>query len=595
VASKLDKKDLHADSLKEFQAGSTGWEDIYKEGLEDLHFVKGNQWPEEIKSQRLEQGRPILTINKLWKFTKNVIGDQKQNRPQIKVLPSDSKADITTAQILNDIIRHIEYKSEAPMIYDTGFNQCLTSSIGFWRVISKYEDGLTFDQCLRIELIPNQFSVLFDPKAKDPMLTDARYCFISTWMSRDEFEDKYPKADTSSWPSESSQDLHAGWWEDDKVRVAEKYYFVPRKVKIAQLNTGEIIEINDETREYLLEQGFTIEKERTAEKRELWWCKMNGHEVIDGPYKQPGKYIPVVPVLGDMLDVEGKRTIFSLIRHAKDPQRMYNYHASTATETVGLQPKAPWIVTADQIQGYEKYWREAGKGIKPFLPYNFIPGQPTPTRVSPPTVPTGAFAETEKADRQIYETIGMTPPSLGEPSNERSGKALAMRQRSADKSVYSFFDNHSRAIAHTGKILVDLIPHYYDTERIIKIQGDDGQLKQLVINQTTFNPDTFEDEIINSLEDAGEYDVVLVAGASYQTKRQEMADFMMQSLQYAPMYAPVILPEIMKNMDAPGAQELAEKMYKLMPPEMRAALTGQPIQEGAPPGASMDQPPPAAT
>jgi hypothetical protein len=577
----INKIDLHSDSLKEFTIASTGWKDIYGEGAEDEYFVAGNQWPSDILAERTEAKRPTPVFNKLWKFIKNVQGDQKQNRPQIKVLPSDSNSDPIMAEILQDIIRHIEYKSQADVVYDTGFNQCLSSSVGFWRVISKYEDGETFNQCLRIELIPNQYSVLFDPKAKDPMFTDAKYVYLSTWLSKDEFEHKYKDKDKTSWPTEGIQDINEGWWEEEKIRVAEKYYKKIRKVKIAQLSNGIVTPITKEVRRRIEEEGLTIEQERTAEIEEIWWCKMSGTEILEGPTKQPGSYLPIIPVLGDVMTLEGKRKIFSLIRHAKDPQRMLNYWRATEIETVALQPKAPYKLTSEQIEGYEKYWREAASSNKPFLVYNHIEGHPVPQREAPPTYPTGAASQSDRANSEIYETIGITDSSLGEKSNERSGKALAMRQRSADKSVFSFFDNHARAIAHTGKVLVDLIPHYYDNERVIMIQGDDEQLKELVINKAGIDED-LEEVIWNDMANAGKYDVVLAAGASYQTKRQEMIELYQQAIQYAPDFIPVLLPKLISMADGPGAQELAKEL---------AGLAQQRIQQEASgtPGAGMQQ------
>ena len=566
----MNNIDLHAKSLKEFTMAYTGWKDIFAEATEDEYFVAGEQWPHDILAERTESKRPTPVFNKLWKFIKNVQGDQKQNRPQIKVLPSDNKSDPIMAGILQDIVRHIEYKSQADVIYDTGFNQCLTSSIGFWRVISKYEDGETFSQCLRIELIPNQYSVLFDPKAKDPMFTDAKYVYISTWLSRDEFEHKYKGKEKTSWPTEGIQDANEGWWEEEKIRVAEKYYKKKRKVQIALLNTGETVQINAEVRELIEAQGFTIEKERTAEIEEIWWCKMSGTEILEGPTKQPGKYLPVVPIIGDVINLEGKVKIFSLIRHAKDPQRMLNYWRATEIETVALQPKAPYLLTADQIEGYEKQWQEAASSNKPFLVYNHQPDQGAPQRATPPTFPTGAAGQADRADKEIYETIGITPPALGEQSNERSGKALAMRQRSADKSVFSFFDNHSRAIAHTGKILVNLIPHYYDDERVIMIQGDDQELKKLTINKATIDDD-LQESVINDMKNAGDYDVILSSGASYQTKRQEMIELYQQALQYAPDFMPVLLPKLISLADGPGSQELARELSALAQQNTEAA------------------------
>lgn len=569
------------DHLKDYRTAETGWDDIFREALEDLLFVSGEgQWPEEIKADRENNNRPVLYFNMMWKFIKSIVGDQKQNRPQIKVYPVDSKADVNTAEIFQDIIRHIEYRSNAHAVYDTGFHQQLSSSIGYWRVVSEYKEG-SFEQELKIEKIRNNLSVLYDPRAKDPLFLDAEYVFLQWWMPKEDYVAQYPDASTGSFPNTSYTDADEGWFEEDRIRVAEKYYKTKKTYTILLLNTGDTVALTDGvTREMVdelaEEQGYEIVDERETEKTEIYWVLMNGGEILEGPTLHPGKFLPVVPVLGDEMDIQGRLRLFSLIRHAKDAQRMYNYWNTTMTETVALQPRAPYIGTPANFAGFEEDWRRAPSENPAYLLANPDPqlGGAMPNRQPPPTVPTGAAQMTAKANDDIYNTIGLTPPALGEQSNERSGKALAMRQRSADKSVFSFYDNHSAAIAHTGRILVDLIPYYYDREQVINIMGDDDNIKQIVINKTQLNMEMLQEEVINDLTDAGEYDVVLSSGPSYETKRHEISEFLMQVVQFAPDTAPIVVPELLKNLDAPGAQDMAEKLHRLMPPEMQAALTG---------------------
>jgi hypothetical protein len=569
--------------LEEYQTAQDGWRDIYDEALDDILFASGEgQWPADIKAERMEDGRPTLIINKLWKFIKSVQGDQKQNRPEIKVFPVDSKADTAVAEILQDVIRHIEHKSNAKSVYDTGFNQCLTSSIGFWRVVSQYVEGESFDQELRIERVRNQFRVLFDPKAKDPNYTDAEYVYIFDYIPKDEFEKMYPDASTGSFPGDANTQAYEEWFEDNRIRIAEKFYKTKVSKKIVELSDGTVITLEGGiTKDILEEQGFQITRERKAEFTEIKWVKMNGNEILEGPIDWPGKFLPVVAIPGDELDIQGKNRLFSLIRHAKDPQMMYNFWRTAATEMVALQPKAPYMVTPTQIAGFERHWDVAGNKNQPYLPFNSDPLNPgPPKRVAPPSIPTGALSETDRADGELYDTIGITPPALGMQSNERSGKALAMRQRSADKTVFSFFDSHSNAIAHTGRILVDLIPHFYDTKRVIKIMGDDAKLKELVINNEYYDETNLEFVIENDLTDAGEYDVVLSSGPSYETKRQQQLEMLMQFVQFAPQTAPILYPLVAKNMDVPGADDLAELMMITLPPEIQQAYGMIPNTQG---------------
>lgn len=571
---------LHGKLMKLYRKYNDGWKDRYSAAADDLAFALGRQWTAEELAER--EGRPSLTINKMMKFINNVNGDQKQNRPEGKVFPVDSKGDVQTAEVLQDIVRHIEYKSNADAVYDSGFAQCLAGSIGFWRIVSEYEGPDTFEQGLRIKKIRNPLTVLFDPDAKDPNYTDARAVFIIDKVDRDIFKKKYPKADLSNFDADYTNADNADWYHADYVRIAECYYKKTKKKRVALLNDGTTVDLSEDVaKEMLEEQGFEIVKEREAEYDVIYWCKLNGNEVFEGPVEQPGKFLPVIPIPGDEIDVQGTPHMFSLIRHAKDPQRMLNYFHSSAVESMALQGNEPYLVTPTMIKGHEKEWAEAPRRNRPARQYNYDVMAGKPERKPPPTVPTGAFAEVDKFNEEVHDTIGMYAPSFGGQSNERSNQALVTKQRASDKGVFTFFDNHARAVAHTARVLVDLIPKYYDTERIINIMGDDEKIRQVHINKVQQNPMTLEEEVVNDLANAGEYDVVTKSGPGYETKRAQTAEFLMKFVQFAPQTAPRLFPMIAKNLDAPGAAEVADLLMQDMQ-QQQAMEMQQAMPQGAP-------------
>jgi hypothetical protein len=585
----MDSPDLkpHGKLMKKYRKANDGWRDRFEAGAHDLAFAIGHQWDEQEKREREGEGRPALVVNKMMKFINNVNGDQKQNRPEGKVFPVDGKGDVNTAEVLQDIVRHVEYKSTADAVYDTGFTQCLAGSIGFWRVISEYENENTFNQGLRIKKIRNQFTVLFDPDAKDPNYTDARFVFIIDKIAKDAFKSEYPDASLHNFDAEYINIDNTDWFHGEYIRIAECYYKVKKTKTMALLDTGETVELKgDYNKKFIESQGIEVLQTREAEYDVIYWVKMNGHEIIAGPEEQPGKFLPVVPVVGDEIDVQGISHMFSLIRHAKDPQRMLNYFHSSATESLAMQGNDPYLATPTMLAGHEKEWREAPRRSRVVRQYNYDPLAGKPERKPPPTVPTGAFAEVDKQNAEVHDTIGMYAPSFGQPSNERSNKALVTRQRASDKGVFNFFDNHARAVAHTARIIVDLAPYYYDNERIINIMGDDEKIRQVELNKVEQNPVTLETEIVNSLADAGEYDVVTKSGPSYETKRQQTAEFLMQFVQFAPQTAPRLFPMIAKNLDAPGAAEVAEMLQAdlEMAQQQAAAPQGIPQQQSLPMG-----------
>lgn len=578
---------LHGKLMKNYRKANDGWKVRYEQGAHDLAFAVGNQWDVQEQSEREADGRPALVINKMMKFINNVNGDQKQNRPEGKVFPVDGGGDVATAEVLQDIVRHIEYKSTADAVYDWGFTQCLAGSIGFWRIVSEYESADTFNQGLRIKKIRNQFTVLFDPDAKDPNYTDARFVFIIDKTPKEQFKKDYPKASRANFDADYMNKDNTDWFHGEYVRIAECYYKVTKKKTLALLDTGETVELKGTyNKEFIESQGMEVMETREAKYDVIYWVKMNGNEVIAGPEKQPGAFIPVIAVPGDEIDVQGVSHMFSLIRHAKDPQRMLNYFHSNSVEAMALQGNEPYLVTPTMIKGHEKEWRESPRRSRVAKQYNYDVMAGKPERKPPPTVPTGAFAEMDKFDGEIYDTIGVYPPSLGQPSNERSNKALVTRQRASDKGVFTFFDNHARAVAHTARVLVDLIPYYYDNERIINIMGDDEKIRQVEINKVEQNPMTLEAEIVNDLANAGNYDVVAKSGPSFETKRQQTAEFLMQFVQFAPQTAPRLFPMIAKNLDAPGAAEVAEALVGDMEQAQAQASApkGAPQQQSLPMG-----------
>lgn len=66
----------------------------------------------------------------------------------------------------------------------------------------------------------------------------------------------------------------------------------------------------------------------------------------------------------------------------------------------------------------------------------------------------------------------------------------------------------------------------------------------------------------------GEYEVAVTIGPSFATKRAEAADSMVNFLKVLPNTAPMVADLIAKNMDWPGAEEIAERLASQLPPNL---------------------------
>jgi hypothetical protein len=562
--------------------------------IDDLKFYAGSpdnhwQWPADVLATRgAVQGqtinaRPCLTVNKLPQHVRQVTNDQRQNRPSGKVIPADDHADVEVAEIFNGMVRHIEYISDADVAYDTACENQVSYGEGYIRILTEYCDENTFDQDIKIGRVRNSFSVYMDPTIQDPTGADAKWCFVTEDISRDDYERMYP----DSAPITTLQTLGVGdqnlsqWLTEDTIRVAD-YYYLDYDRATLNLYPGNVTAFDGTPEDKQLKAIYGKPKRsRESDRVKIKYCKINGYEILE-ERDWAGKYIPVVRIVGNEFEVDGRLYVSGLVRNAKDAQRMYNYWVSQEAEMLALAPKAPFIGYGGQFEGYENQWKTANTNNWPYLEVNpdVTDGAggmlPLPQRAQPPMASSGLLQAKAGASEDIKASTGQYNASLGMGSNERSGKAILARQREGDVGTYHYGDNLARGVRHIVRQLVDLIPKIYDTQRVARIIGLDGETKMVKIDPSqqepvkkitdANNPDIVIDKIYNP--NVGKYDVVVATGPGYATKRQEALEAMAQLLQGNPSLWAVAGDLFVKNMDWPGAQEMAKRFAKTIDPKL---------------------------
>ena len=585
-------KDLLETARSRMRIAIAAYSESREDELDDLRFAAGSpdnqwQWPADVLATRGSvQGqtinaRPCLTINKLPQHIKQVTNDQRQNRPAGKVIPADDKADIEVAEIFDGIVRHIEYISDADVAYDTACENQVMYGEGYIRVLTEYCDENSFDQDIRIGRIRNSFSVYMDPTIQDPCGSDAQWCFITHEMLTEEFERQFPNANPiSTLQSQGVGDQSMSQWvSDNTVRIAE-YFYIEHKADTLNMYPGGATAFAGSPEAKQLEaMGMPVAKTRKVDRQTVKWCKINGYEVLE-ERDWAGKYIPVVRVVGNEFEVDGRLFVSGLVRNAKDAQRMYNYWVSQEAEMLALAPKAPFIGYGGQFEGYESQWKTANVNNWPYLEVNpdATDGQggalPLPQRAQPPMASSGLLQAKAGASDDIKATTGQYDSSLGATSNERSGKAIMARERQTDTGTYHYVDNLARAVRYVTRQIVDLIPKIYDTQRIARIIGEDGETDSAKINPQQQEPvKKIVDQsgiVIEKIYNpsVGKYDVCVTTGPSYMTKRQEALEAMGNLLQGNPDLWKVAGDLFVKNMDWPGAQEMAKRFAKTIDPKL---------------------------
>lgn len=591
MADTEDKTDIDSDALlKEAKEAFSRAEDAENENRqraeEDIRFARlDDQWPENIRKQREREGRPCLTLNKTKAFIRQVVNDARQNKPSIKVHAVDSGSDPKTAKIIEGLIRNIEYTSNADVAYDTAIEHSVSGGFGYWRIVIDYAYDDVFDKDILIKRVPNQFSVYGDPDSLGADSSDWNSAWIINRISRDEFKRKYRGKtnideqacnidfDSDAWRSADN------WLDDEAVIEAEWWRREEVEREIVKLSNGKTLpagQIDEETQALIAGGVLKEVGRRMAKTCVVTQTILTGADIIE-VNDWPGRYIPIVPVYGDEIILEGKRYFVSLINSAKDSQRMYNYWSSVATETVALAPRAPWIGRKGTFNSDADRWATANTQSHSFIEYDTEAPIRQPLDAGPAT---GALQESLKASDDMKAIIGLYDASLGQKSNETSGRAIMARQREGDVATFHFIDNLTRAIRHTGRILIDLIPHVYSKERIVRVIGEDGKQETATINGPS--PQTDEEgnpivdemgEVVMAIHDltAGKYDLAVTSGPSFTTRREEAAMQMTELIRAFPQAAQVVAPLLAKNSDWPGADELEEGLKQM--------ASGQPSPE----------------
>jgi Phage P22-like portal protein len=537
------------------------------EALDDVRFAAGDQWPVDVQNSRVLEARPCLTINKVDAYIRQICNQQRQQRPRIKVHGMNNESDAKIAEILTGICRHIENQSDADSAYDHAFEYAVKMGWGYWRITTDYVREDSFDQEIYIKPVENPFTVYFDPNSVLPDGSDAERVLITTVISKNVFKKMYPNAEfDQGFSSRGTGDTESEWVTKEDIRIAEYFYTERTKEMLLMLSDG-TTGYSDEipAKEVLEAAGITVVDKRETWRKKIKWCKLTAMEILEEG-EWAGKYIPIVPTYGQEVRVDDKHKKFGLVRMAKDPQRMYNYWSTALTETVALAPKAKWLLAEGQDEGHENEWAMANIKAMPVLRYKQtdIEGRPAPapTRLQPEPPPAGVMTALSGMNADLMAVVGIFDPSQL-PQGNMSGKALQGQQAQVDMTNFHYYDNLTRSIRHTGRIILDLIPKIYDRERVMRIIGDDGKPEIVTLNQ----PRTDENGVAKILNDVtvGEYDVVMDTGPGYNSKRQEASESMATILAADPNLMSQIGDLWFRNMDFPGADVIADRLATLNP------------------------------
>lgn len=541
----------------------------YTRGREDLDFLMGDQWEEDIRSKRYSEGRPCLTENRLLVFAHQVVNDIRQSRPAIQVQPVDNKADVETAKVLKGIIRNIEVQSGADNVYDTAAWNSISTGYGWIRVITEYAGDDTFDKEIKLLRVPDFSMCMLDANSQELDGSDAEYGFVSIDIDEELFEEMYPDVEKMDAKSKLGK---SGWCTEDKVRVVEYFYKEYEHKTIVKLADGSVVNKEDAP------EGSKIIDEREISVPSVKWCKFVGNAILEKTDWE-GKYIPLIPVYGEEVWQSGVRKVYSLVSQAKDPQKRYNYWLTAGTEIVALQPKSPHIGLVGQFKSMGSKWAKANNETFSYLEYDPVKMPDgslfvnPPSRQSPPMGSPAMFQEMMAAADGIKSTLGIYDASLGAAGNETSGKAIIARQAQGNNATFHYVDNLQTSIRQVGRVLHDLIQKLMNGPQIVRIVGEDDGKSMVAVNQAAVKDGKGNFVPLNGPVPAdaffdlkaGKYDIVASVGPSYASKRIETANMLQSIIQAAPETFQIFGDIFLKNLDIAESDIMVERLRKMNP------------------------------
>tara|TARA_R110000737_G_scaffold85802_2_gene118280 strand:- start:950 stop:3112 length:2163 start_codon:yes stop_codon:yes gene_type:complete len=559
--------ELHALAVTRFERVETKERDQRRLAVEDIKFAQteDGQWEDGAKAKR--KGRPRFTINRVAGAIDQLIGDQRQNRTDIKIRPVSGGADEDIAKVFTGLIRNIESASKASNAYDCAFDEVVNGGFGGWRVTTEFNDDDAFEQDIKIKpLNTATTSLWFDDAAKEYDKRDAGFAFVTVDMPIEEHKKRFPKSPMSGWSQiDFNSSSCQNWHGNNTIKVAEYWVKTPVIKELALLSDGRVIDAEEEVSvlDELSAQGITVKRTRKVKSHKVEMYLMDGSTILEGPKQWAGKFIPLIPMYGRQSHIEGQTYTRGLVRFAKDASRIYNYEISSVIETSALTPKDPLWYTPAMAKGHEAKYRNFTTQNSPFMPYNSDPKAPgPPVRGGAPAVQQGSMTIIQNASMDIYHVTGMQPPSIGANPELKSGKAIQAQERLGDRGQFIFTDNLVKSQEYCAEILIDLIPRIYDTERQVRIMALDGESENVFINQAVRDEQTGENVLVNDLS-TGKYDVSAESGPAFATQRQESAQQILDLIATSPMFENLAMDLVAKDLPILESKELTKRVRKM--------------------------------
>ena len=548
-----------------------------REMEDDLYFAKVDQWDKDVRAGRSVDGfeRPCLTIPRLDQYLDYVNNQQRQNRPAIKVAPIDDGAQEKHAKNRQGLMKNIQYKSKSDLAHQIMFENATNMGRGHCIVNTEYVSPSSFDQEIVVDPVPDPLRIFMDARRTRPDYSDCKFGFYLESMSKKQFDKEYKGKHPSPWESVDMDDI---WVSTGDVVIVQYWCLEEVRDELLLIETevdGQLIQVKKLKSEIDGKVSDDMILNRRKVKRPQWmWYKMTGQDILE-KRELLCKEIPIITMVGKEGTYKGEWYCYGLTRRMKDSCRMYNYVSSTEIEYLDTYSKAPYIGAVGQFEGLEDEWAESNITPTPFLRYHptDIQGTPVPPpqRNTPPAPNSAHIQQKQEIIQDMNAISGLNQASFGMQTNETSGVAIRERKLEGDNASYHFNDNFGYALTHEGRVMNHMLDKVYDVDRVISIMGEDDEVQTMKLGEK-YKGEEF------SLGD-GDFSVIVELGPSYATMRQESTAAMIESARYIPAIGQASPDLIIKQMDWPMKDDIADRTKKFLEATMPPGITSPRMDE----------------
>jgi hypothetical protein len=349
-----------------------------------------------------------------------------------------------------------------------------------------------------------------------------------------------------------------------------------------EMPNGEVEETEEEIMT-LYDDGepVRIEDSKPYKRSTIIHRKIAGEYILDES-EFPSDDLPLLFVdQNSYYDKNGKQICRPFIIDAIDAQRYLNYLGTQSAYMLKISRYDQWIGSKKNVQSLDNQqaWKDPST-VKGMLTYDESPSGAKPEQVRPPELSRSLMEQYQRAIDDMYTSTGLYPSRLGQVGNEVSGAAIDARTRQGSYSTYVAFNSINMAITAGGKIVNQMIPRVYDSERILNLMTPDRGRQNIVVNQQM---DEYGEKIKNDIR-KGTFDVILQAGPSYEGQKAQALESIALALKANPTMFNLVADLYAENLPLLNTIELRNRLKTLVPPEiLEAGKTGQMPQQAQQP------------